>query len=214
MTDRAVQPEARLRELAEKVGARHWDVDWNSPNLILRSDGSGRLMAKGFEPYAAEFIVAAARAASQERPQPLPPCPICGKDDLFIGRDGKAGCPHCEVAVILPGVAQERPSIDVLREALQQSAERFHGLTDEPPHLYHVFRECPHDYCVEARTALAGVAQERPSIDVAHRKDVIEAMRDAFGLSRELAEDHAIAFMESYVARLAGGSVASPEPSE
>jgi hypothetical protein len=27
-------------------------------------------MAKGFEPYAAEFIVAAARAASQEWPQP------------------------------------------------------------------------------------------------------------------------------------------------
>ena len=33
---------------------------------------------------------------------PLPPCPICGKPDLFIGRDGKPGCPHCEVAVVLP----------------------------------------------------------------------------------------------------------------
>lgn len=32
----------------------------------------------------------------------LPPCPICGKDDLFMGRDGKPGCPHCEVAVVLP----------------------------------------------------------------------------------------------------------------
>lgn len=32
----------------------------------------------------------------------LPPCPICGKNDLFIGRDGKPGCPHCEVAVVLP----------------------------------------------------------------------------------------------------------------
>jgi hypothetical protein len=31
----------------------------------------------------------------------LPPCPICGKDDLFMGRDGKPGCPHCEVAVRL-----------------------------------------------------------------------------------------------------------------
>jgi alkylhydroperoxidase family enzyme len=57
-------------------------------------------------------------------------------------------------------------------------------------------------------------SQERPPIDVAHREEVIEAMREAFGLSRELAEDHAIAFMEAYVARLAGGSVASPEPSE
>jgi hypothetical protein len=60
----------------------------------------------------------------------------------------------------------------------------------------------------EARAA----SQERPPIDVAHREEVIEAMREAFGLSRELAEDHAIAFMEAYVARLAGGSVASPEP--
>jgi hypothetical protein len=35
-------------------------------------------------------------------PEPLPPCPICGKDDLFVGTDGKPGCPHCEVAVVLP----------------------------------------------------------------------------------------------------------------
>jgi hypothetical protein len=92
------------------------------------------------------------RAASQERPQP---------DTLDI--PCRHEFPHdgpCE-----PGVAQERPSIDVLRDALQQSAERFHGLNDEPPHLSHIFRECPHAYCVEARAALAGgsVASPEPS---------------------------------------------------
>lgn len=39
--------------------------------------------------------------------EPLPPCPICGKSDLFMGRDGKPGCPHCEVAVVLPPVSGE-----------------------------------------------------------------------------------------------------------
>lgn len=32
------EPRPQLRDLSEKVGARHWDVDWDSPNLILRSD--------------------------------------------------------------------------------------------------------------------------------------------------------------------------------
>jgi hypothetical protein len=50
-----------VRELAEKIGARHIDHDWNSPNLILRSNGSGKLIAKAFEPAVADFIVAAAR---------------------------------------------------------------------------------------------------------------------------------------------------------
>ena len=37
----------------------------------------------------------------------LPPCPICLKPDLFIGKDGLPGCPHCEVAVRLPIVIEE-----------------------------------------------------------------------------------------------------------
>jgi hypothetical protein len=52
------------------------------------------------------FREGAAQVAIQREigvaPDPLPPCPICGKDDLFIGTDGKPGCPHCEVAVVLP----------------------------------------------------------------------------------------------------------------
>jgi len=50
-----------LRELAAKIDAAHLDHDWNSPNLILRSDGSGKLVAKAFEPAVADFIVQAAR---------------------------------------------------------------------------------------------------------------------------------------------------------
>ena len=42
-------------------------------------------------------------------PDTLPPCPICGKDDLFVGRDGKPGCPHCEVAVRLPDEGSATP---------------------------------------------------------------------------------------------------------
>jgi hypothetical protein len=94
---------------------------------------------------------------AQERPHPCTDC----AEDAFTG-SGRGICAYHEAA------AQERPPIDVLREALQQSAERFHGLTDDPPHLYHIFRECPHVYCVEARTALAGGSvaspdQEEPS---------------------------------------------------
>jgi hypothetical protein len=101
-----------------------------------------------------------ARAASQERPQPLPPCPICGKDDLFIGTDGKPGCPHCEVAVTLSGVAQERPPIDVERLAQAMNNVRPYGGNPS----------------VWAKIAAQQVADE--------------------------------------YARLAGGSVASPEPSD
>jgi hypothetical protein len=61
MPDPVTKDLARLRELSEKLNSQRWDVDWNQPNLILRSDGSGKLMAKGFDPDAAEFIVLAAR---------------------------------------------------------------------------------------------------------------------------------------------------------
>jgi hypothetical protein len=54
------------------------------------------------------------RDSGSATPDPLPPCPICGKDDLFVGTDGKPGCPHCEVAVVLP---RERPRAEPFDEA-------------------------------------------------------------------------------------------------
>jgi hypothetical protein len=47
-----------------------------------------------------EYPSGAVEQPLPQQPEALPPCPICGKDDLFIGTDGRPGCPHCEVAVL------------------------------------------------------------------------------------------------------------------
>jgi hypothetical protein len=60
--------------------------------------------------------------------EPLPPCPICGKDDLFMGTDGKPGCPHCEIAVSLP--ASGEPA-DVERDALIEVVSNHPRWTEE-----------------------------------------------------------------------------------
>ena len=55
---------------------------------------------------------------------------------------------------------------DALRERdeavrlLRRSAERFHGLSDDWPHLGHIFNECPNEYCAEARTFLRRFEKE------------------------------------------------------
>lgn len=41
-----------------------------------------------------------------------------------------------------------------LLKALERSASRLHGLTDEPVCLRNIFNECPTHYCVESRAAL------------------------------------------------------------
>jgi hypothetical protein len=48
----------------------------------------------------------------------------------------------------------EAAEADQLREALRESAERFHGLSDDPVHLAHIFAVCPSRECSEARAAL------------------------------------------------------------
>lgn len=45
-----------------------------------------------------------------------------------------------------------------LERALRQSADRLHSLSDEPPHMYHVFNDCPDYKCQDAQSALL----ERP----------------------------------------------------
>ena len=57
----------------------------------------------------------------------LPPCPICGKDDLFMGTDGKPGCPHCEVAVRLPECAAECGQLTEDGEICQLCRVGLHG---------------------------------------------------------------------------------------
>ena len=41
-----------------------------------------------------------------------------------------------------------------LLAALESSAEKLHGLRDEPECLMHLFNECPKSYCTEARDAI------------------------------------------------------------
>ena len=52
---------------------------------------------------------------------------------------------------------QER---DRLREALRKSAERLHGLSEDPEHLRHTFSECPAHECAQARAALDATSEE------------------------------------------------------
>lgn len=41
-----------------------------------------------------------------------------------------------------------------LREALEVSAHRLHDLADELEHSLHIFADCPHYACTDAREAL------------------------------------------------------------
>jgi hypothetical protein len=56
-----------------------------------------------------------------------------------------------DAAVIVQKLREENAQ---LREALRESAERFHGLSDDPVHLAHIFAVCPSRECSEARAAL------------------------------------------------------------
>jgi SMC interacting uncharacterized protein involved in chromosome segregation len=47
-----------------------------------------------------------------------------------------------------------------LREALQTTAERHHGLSNDPVHLRSTFSECESRECVEARQALGDTDHE------------------------------------------------------
>lgn len=97
----------------------------------------------------------------------LPPCPICGRSDLFIGRDGKPGCPHCEVSVILPdrSAAQPAPALDVeLRAALTKAREQLvieHGHDSDSDAAWPACRYV-HPVLDEASAALTGASPSEP----------------------------------------------------
>lgn len=48
-----------IDKLCQEVNPDRWDLDWNSPRIVLRSDGSGKFVARGETVSIAEFIVAA-----------------------------------------------------------------------------------------------------------------------------------------------------------
>ena len=99
-------PMEALKELTEAAGVMLAAEDYQSAN-------ERRLLRAAVAAQA--FIEAEAAQGAA----PLPPCPICGKPDLFIGTDGKPGCPHCEVAVRLPseGAAPRAEGLPVERLA-------------------------------------------------------------------------------------------------
>ena len=49
-------------------------------------------------------------------------------------------------------MAEEREK--KLREGFRRSAERMHSLSEDPEHMGHVFNDCPHYACFEARGTL------------------------------------------------------------
>ena len=78
----------------------------------------------------------------------LPPCPICGKSDLFMGADGKPGCPHCEVAVVLPP-----PTIRQLAVEIANLAHKGWWTPDNAEFLFTAIEERAKDIIVEDEKA-------------------------------------------------------------
>ena len=112
----AVENLARALAWAEAAAATP-SLDVPRLRKALREVFISMEYAVGHEPPEATWDAAAATVADEyarldegsATPDTLPPCPICGKDDLFVGRDGKPGCPHCEVAVRLPDEGSATP---------------------------------------------------------------------------------------------------------
>jgi hypothetical protein len=225
MTDRAVQPEAPTT----KAG-----------RVLLEQEAYN---SRSFPLITVEAIVAIeaeARAASQERPQPVQPeAPTTEADALLRGwvehhqPEGYEGIQDCSdindrtEAYLARAASQERPqwrftcTMDdggkVCGRSFESNGCSIHAFAAlHPGHRIlvngHNNRWC-HD-CEEwvdfdpARAA----SQERPPTDVAQLRQSLEDtgwyIEDDEG--NELAYDVAA----DWLARLAGGSVASPEPSD
>jgi hypothetical protein len=200
MTDRAVQPEAPTRRIKYSVGEYIWAEATNV------TPAKAHAMADEIDRW---YEV---RAASQERPQP--------DDVIALGRllgrvqqmyedwptldmEIEADIAQAKAAIEDAGVAQERPE-DIAGDLWHQE-EGWHspGVAQERPPSRGW--KTPGDPSIDGTDF---PSQEWPSIDVErlHRELWAE-----FG---EMLSDDEYASIERIVARLTGGSVASPEPSD
>jgi hypothetical protein len=211
--DRAVQPEAPTTEAGRRL------VDMPYSTAGIRESRDDELAA------AVVAIEAEVRAASQERPQPE--LPIWTEEQVAEGwidpspeactcqrKDALGSYVPCSLHDV--GVAQERPQPDpttsltsVSTSLVVQWREAFEAHDQEHQGIGGLHPES----CDEWIANRVGVAQERPSIDVI--AEALHAMGDACG---PFTADHPAAMHNSQaaaiLARLAGGSVASPEPDE
>jgi hypothetical protein len=103
-----VKVETEAAGNAEGKQVRHWKFDEEHVTPRDEPDGgwSAQVIEDGYGPGDHWSLIEPAMGPPHPLEEPidtaaLPPCPICGKDDLFRGTDGKLGCPHCEVAVVL-----------------------------------------------------------------------------------------------------------------
>jgi hypothetical protein len=212
VTDRAVQPEAPTPPhlFSEAMDAAQEHMGCACGSL------EGHLRVRGVR-------LVEARAASQERPQPITTADLrwllnnyglgsVPTDDPSLTDDRLA-----DLVVDLNerlGVAQERPQpttnlTSVSTSLVVQWREAFEAHDQEHQGIGGLHPES----CDEWIANRVGVAQERPSIDVI--AEALHAMGDACG---PFTADHPAAMHNSQaaaiLARLAGGSVASPEPDE
>jgi len=181
------------------------------------------LRIDGLTDEEADAFVAALH--SQERPQPdlraalervteatwitdgdnKPICMLC---------DGRLGsepdwCEAVKARAALSGVAQERPQPELPIWTEEQVAE---GWIDPSPEACTCQRKDALGSYVPCSLHDVGVAQERPSIDVERLHREFGYLLDMYG-AREDESGH-WAVCRDLIARLAGGSVASPEPDE
>jgi hypothetical protein len=132
MTDRAVQPEAPTTEAGR---ALEREIGGDYAEEIAAIEAEARVWSDEHRRLAVE-----ARAASQERPQPT-----------SIDADWSDA-----VDRYMPGGAQERPPIDVLRSALERTLANFEAVLARRP-----VRDAT-ETIAEARAALAGGSVASP----------------------------------------------------
>jgi hypothetical protein len=154
--DRAVQPEAPTTEAGRRL------VDMPYSTAGIRESRDDELAA------AVVAIEAEVRAASQERPQPE--LPIWTEEQVAEGwidpspeactcqrKDALGSYVPCSLHDV--GVAQERPSIDVLAEALHAMGDACGPFTSDHPVAMHNSQAA----AILARLAEGSVASPEPS---------------------------------------------------
>jgi hypothetical protein len=240
MTDQPVQPEATTKagQALEAWLREPENYEWGRKvtNAILAIEAEA--YRQGWDANTATSF--GNRAASQERPQPDPSSalftiPRWQYTDEDEGITADVVWLNDAVQAV-EGVAQERPQPD-LRAALERVTEAT-WITDGDNKPICMLCDCRRgsepDWCdaVKARAALSGVAQERPSIDVECadcerigapcRQHLLNEPVDGALLEQSiratsrpgLVSDGWTIADHYNRARLAGGSVASPEPNE